>query len=137
MRIEQRYSHLNGWEFIKVHKPHLWEEIEAVVAGVDAESCKTKESQEFRSQGKMFYSAPAMNAAMKSGFGANDWTESRAAYWVTDSVELIEKTLSLNPAEQKRIIEAAGKRAIYSYNLNYAQNERSERWFRAAGAVRD
>jgi hypothetical protein len=22
-------------------------------------------------------------------------------------------------------------------NLNYAQNERSERWFRAAGAVRD
>ena len=66
MKIDQRYSHLNGWEFIKVHKPELWDEIEKIIAGVDANKCKTKESREARSHGTMFYSAPAMNAALAS-----------------------------------------------------------------------
>ena len=40
MRIEQTYSHLNGYEHIQVHKPMLWREIEDVIAAVDAESCR-------------------------------------------------------------------------------------------------
>ena len=46
MRIVERYSHLNGWEYIQVHKPALWVEIEKAIHSVDAESCKTKISKE-------------------------------------------------------------------------------------------
>jgi hypothetical protein len=42
--------------------------------------------------------------------------ESRTSYWVTDDYNLIRKTLHMTPKEQRREIEAAGKRAISSYN---------------------
>jgi len=35
------YSHLNGLEFLMVHEPALWTEIQDVIAAVDAEVCKT------------------------------------------------------------------------------------------------
>ena len=45
MRIVETYSHLNGLEFLLVHKPALWEEIQDVIATVDAEKCRTKVSK--------------------------------------------------------------------------------------------
>ena len=42
MRIEARYSHLNGEEYLIVHRKQLWEEVQAVIAGVDAWSCRTR-----------------------------------------------------------------------------------------------
>jgi len=116
VRIVALHSHLNGWEFIKVHKPHLWDEIEAIIASVDATICRTKESKEARSKGKMFYSPVAMNGAMKREFSRRDWKEQRTSYWVTEDSDLIEKTMKLPAAEQKQKIDAAGKRAISSYN---------------------
>lgn len=44
------------------------------------------------------------------------WQESRTSYWVTDDYRLIRKTMFLPAPEQKRLIEEAGKRAIFSYN---------------------
>ena len=38
------------------------------------------------------------------------------SYWVTRSEKLIRKTLTMSPQEQKREIEAAGEKPIYSYN---------------------
>ncbi len=35
---------------------------------------------------------------------------------MTDDYKLIRKTILLEPDEQKRAIESAGKRAIFSYN---------------------
>lgn len=48
MKIAEQYSHLNGLEFLLVHKPELWEEILSVVARVDAANCRTKISREKR-----------------------------------------------------------------------------------------
>jgi hypothetical protein len=42
MKIIEKYSHLNGLEYLLVHKPELWNEIENVIKTVDAEKCKTK-----------------------------------------------------------------------------------------------
>ena len=36
MKIAQVYSHLNGLEFLMVHKPQLWEEIKQAIEAVDA-----------------------------------------------------------------------------------------------------
>ena len=46
MRISQTYSHLNGLEFLLVHKAKLWEEIQSVLDAVDAAKCRTKVSKE-------------------------------------------------------------------------------------------
>ncbi len=44
--MEAQYSHLNGLEFLEARKPLIWQEIQDVVASIDAEACKTKFSKE-------------------------------------------------------------------------------------------
>ena len=42
MKIAEKYSHLNGLEFLLVHKHALWQEIEDVIQSIDSSTCKTK-----------------------------------------------------------------------------------------------
>jgi len=116
MKIAEKYSHLNGLEFLLVHKPSLWREIEAVIAAVDASECQTKVSKEKKMKGKLLFSPIDMNAAFNRLLRKESWDESRVNYWVTKSEKLIRKTLTMSAEEQKREIEAAGETPIYSYN---------------------
>lgn len=116
MKIIETYSHLNGLEFLIVHKPNLWQEIKDVITSVDAEVCKTKISKEKTMKGKILYSPIALNNAFGKLLHANKWQESRVKYWVTKSEKLIRKTLTLSSEEQKKEIEAAGEVPIFSYN---------------------
>jgi hypothetical protein len=124
MKIIEIYSHLNGLEFLKVHKPQLWKEIRQVISNVDAKSCKTKVSKEKGMKGKMLYSPIGMNTNFKRLLANNGWKESRVSYWVTRNEKLVRKTLSMNPKEQKKEIEASGEKAIYSYNQTDFVKER-------------
>jgi Restriction endonuclease BglII. len=101
MRIVEQYSHLNGLEFLLVHKPKLWEEIQQVIAGIDAESCRTKVSKEKRTKDKVLFSPIDMNKRMSEAFADLGWGERRTSYWVTSNAQLIRKTMSMAPAEQK------------------------------------
>lgn len=116
MKIAETYSHLNGLEFLIVHKPTLWKEIQDVIAAVDAGKCKTKVSKEKTMKGELLFSPIDMNAAFKRLLRVKKWEESRVSYWVTRSEKLIRKTLAMSAAEQKKEIEAAGEKAIFSYN---------------------
>jgi hypothetical protein len=116
VKIATYYSHLNGYEFLKVHKPHLWREIREAIRAVDAGVCRTKVSKEARTRDKLFYSPVDMNKAMDDEFAQRGWHEERTSYWVTADAKLIRRTLALTPAEQKAEIEAAGAKAYLSYN---------------------
>lgn len=116
MKIVETYSHLNGLEFLLVHRPSLWKELQAVIKAVDTEACKTKVSKEKTKKGKVLYSPVAMNRKFKQLLGDKKWGESRVSYWVTKDAKLIRKTLSLPAAEQKKEIEESGEVPIYSYN---------------------
>lgn len=116
MKIAATYSHLNGLEFLLVHRPKLWAEIKRVVAAVDATACRTKVSKEKRTLDKLLFSPIDMNAAFKSSLRGMGWSESRVSYWVTRNEKLIRKTLSMSAAEQKLEIQNAGETPIASYN---------------------
>lgn len=116
MKIAEAYSHLNGLEFLLVHKPHLWEEIQCVITAVNADACRTKVSKEKRMEGKLLFSPVDMNATFKNLLREKSWDESRVSYWVTKSERLIRKTLAMSAEEQKREIEAAGELPIFSFN---------------------
>ena len=116
MRIVRYYSHLNGWEYIRVHKRKLWDEIGSVVARIDAEGHRTKISKERRMQGRALLSPKALNENFKQRFNELGWTGRRTSYWVTADHRLIRKTMHLEPDEQKRMIEQAGGEPIGSYN---------------------
>ena len=116
MKIAEIYSHLNGREFLMVHKPALWQEIQDVIAMVESDKCKTKVSKEKTMHGRVLYSPIDMNAAFIHLFRGKSWQESRVSYWVTRSERLIRKTLFSPAQEQKKEIEAAGETPIFSYN---------------------
>ena len=116
MRIVEKYSHLNGLEFLLVHKPALWTEIQDVIKRADAQTCLTKVSKEARTAGKLFYAPRAMNKAIRAGFARHKWAERRISYWVTTDARLIRKTLFMGAAQQKAEIEGAKLKAFPSYN---------------------
>lgn len=124
MKIVETYSHLNGLEFLLVHKPYLWQEIKDVISSVDAERCKTKVSKEKRMEGKALYSPIEMNAAFNRLLCQRNWHESRVSYWVTKNEKLIRKTLTMSPEKQKEEIVAAGETPIFSYNQTDFVKER-------------
>lgn len=116
MKVSQVYSHLNGLEFLLVHKKKLWREVVKVIESVDAHSCKTKVSREKTMPGKLLYSPIEMNRNFRELLKERDWRESRVSYWVTKDEKLIRKTLQMPPDEQKAEIENAGETPIFSYN---------------------
>jgi hypothetical protein len=116
MRISETYSHLNGLEYLLVHKPELWKEIQTVIAEVDAGQCRTKVSKEKTMKGKLLFSPVDMNSAFNRLLRDKSWQESRVSYWVTKSAKLIRQTLTMPPDEQKKEIETAGETPIFSYN---------------------
>lgn len=116
MRITETYSHLNGLEFMLVHKKGLWREIKDVIASVDATKCQTKISKEKTMPGKLLYSPIQLNIEFNSELRKRTWSESRVSYWVTKSEKLIRKTISMPADEQKKEILESGEQPIFSYN---------------------
>ena len=116
MKIAETYSHLNGLEFLIVHKPELWQEIKDVIAGVDSTKFLTKVSKEKTMMGKLLYSPVGMNKEFKELLRSKSWQESRVSYWVTKNEKLIRKTIQLTAHEQKLEIEAQGEKPIFSFN---------------------
>lgn len=116
MRVVEAYSHLNGLEYLLVHKPLLWDEIREVIGSVNANTLRKKVSREKRMEGKELFSPVEMNRAMRSAFEVRGWRESRTTYWVTQDAKLIRQTLTLDPEYQRTLIEQAGEQPILSYN---------------------
>lgn len=116
MRIVESHSHLNGLEFLLVHQPDLWREIEDIITSADAGQFKVKISKEKTMMGRRLYAPKEMNKAIGKSFMDKGWTESRTGYWVTKDAKLIRRTMNLSAEEQKREIEDTGEVPIYSYN---------------------
>lgn len=116
MKIIETYSHLNGLEYLIVHRKKLWDEIQKVIESIDAEKCKTKVSKEKTMKGELLYSPIEMNQSFKDKLTNLGWNEDRFSYWVTKDEKLIRKTMALPADEQKKEIVNSGNTPIFSYN---------------------
>ncbi len=100
MQLVETYSHLNGLEYLLVHRENLWDEVQDVIASVDAEACKTKVYLEQRSYGEKFYSPGEMNKAFAAGFKSCGWAERRNTFWVTADARLLRGIYGLTTEQQ-------------------------------------
>ena len=116
MKIEAIYSHLNGREYLLVHRKSLWDEVQDVIENVDAEACRTKVSRERTMQGRLLYSPADMNNAFKARFRDRGWSESRNTFWVAPDEKLLRGIYNLPGSVQKERIQEAGHDPIMSYN---------------------
>jgi len=117
MKIAQKYSHLNGEEYLIVHHNNLYKEIKDVIANIDAEKLRTKISKEKRKIGNSLLAPIELNEAFNNEFYKRKWEESRYNYYITLNRELMEKSVLMSAKEQKEFLVANGeKEPIYSYN---------------------
>jgi len=125
MKIAQKYSHLNGEEYLIVHHKELYEEIIKVIKSIDAEKFLTKESKEKTMKGKMLYSPIELNNAFKEKFNQLKWNESRYKYYVTTERNLLPELLSLPYEEQRDFLKSKGtNEPISSYKqTDYMKEE--------------
>lgn len=117
MRIAQIYSHLNGAEFLLVHKPDLWAEIKTAVANVNAQEAFEKVSKKKTMKGRILYSPSKLNKLFKSEFSQNGWSEARTAYFVNEDLQTTRETVDIRDREiQKQAILQRGFTAFSTYN---------------------
>lgn len=117
MKITQKYSHLNGEEYLIVHHKKLYKEIVDVIKSVNANDFKTKISSEKTKMGNSLFSPIELNKVLDEKFSQKGWSESRYSYYITLNRELMEKSLLMPAKEQKEFLQSHGENnPIFSYN---------------------
>ncbi len=117
MKIKQFYSHLNGYEYLAVHKKQLWDEIVDAVHSVNANSAFNKVSKEKTKQGKTIYSPSQLNTLFKQEFLKNEWKEIRRPYFVNEDLNTTREIVNINDInQQKKVIRERGFHPYRTYN---------------------
>ena len=116
MRIVERYSHLNGEEYLMVHHGAIYKEIEEVVDSVAADRFKTKVSEEKTMPGRLLYSPGDLNGEFDRLFGEREWKGRRYSYYVTTDYRTAQRLFGVSLEEQKELLVQEGvKQPIRSY----------------------
>src|SRR5690606_36402909 len=108
MKIAQKYSHLNGEEYLLVHHKDLYSEIKTVISSISAEDFRTKKSKEKTMRNKMLFSPKALNKEFDYKFSDLEWKESRYKYFITLDRKLMEETISMEFKDQKNFLISKG-----------------------------
>ena len=117
MRIGKYYSHLNGYEYMLVHKRQLWSEICSAINNVDASLAFNKVSKEKNRVGELLYSPSSMNQLFKDEFLKSGCVERMINYYVNSDIKTTQEIVNVQDAEKQReIIESNGYRAYRTYN---------------------
>lgn len=117
MKISQMYSHLNGYEFMVVHKPQLWKEVQTAICAVDAQKAYIKVSKEQTRQGMILYAPSALNDLFKHEFDKSHWREKRIDYYVNEDIKTTRETVNINDKIlQKSMIMNCGFTPYRTYN---------------------
>ena len=124
MRVGGKYSHLNGEEYLLVHRPDLWQEVQEVISEVDASACRNKVSKEHTMRGKLLFSPTDMNRAFKQVLQARGWVDRRISFGVTADEKILRGIYDKTETQQRDATREAGCEPIMSYNQTDFLKER-------------
>jgi len=108
MKIAQRYSHLNGEEYLIVHHRKLYKEIVKVIENINAADYRTKESKEKTMPGEMLYSPIDLNKSFNIKFNELGWHETRYQYFITTDQKILPELITLPYEKQKEFLISKG-----------------------------
>lgn len=108
MKIAQKYSHLNGEEYLIVHHKNLYFEIIDTIESIDVSKFMTKESKEKTKTGKMLFSPIELNKDFNEKFNKLGWNESRYQYYITTDQKVLPELIMLSYDKQKEFLISKG-----------------------------
>ena len=101
MKIAYEYSHLNGLEYLLVHKKDLLDEIRNAIEAIDA-NAYTKQSKDKMKVGKTLYSQKDINKAFEDILYPLGWQSVITPYYVADDIETIRNTISIRDSDEQK-----------------------------------
>ena len=101
MKIAYEYSHLNGLEYLLVHKKDLLDEIRNAIEAIDA-NAYTKQSRDKMKVGKTLYSQKDINKAFEDILYPLGWQSVITPYYVADDIETIRNTISIRDSDEQK-----------------------------------
>lgn len=116
MKVVKKYSHMNGEEYLIVHKQHLYDEILEVIRNINGERCRTKVCQERGRIGEMLYSPADLNNEFKRLFEALGWKSVTRSFYVSDDYDTVKIIEPMSFQEQRTYLEAHDLPMIRSLN---------------------
>lgn len=116
MKVAQKYSHLNGEEYLIVHHRKEYEEILSVIEAIDAAAHKTKVSEEKGRHGELLYNPTTLNLEFKKKLNDLKWEERRRDFYVSTDFDIVNKIEPMTYQEQKAYLESIGHPLHNSYN---------------------
>ena len=125
MEIGEKYSHLNGEEYLIVHHNDTYKEIVEVIESVDAKKFKTKVSDEKSRKGKLLYNPDEINKEFRLLFQKKNWKDTRYSYYVTTDYTVMQELITLPTEKQKEfLIEKGVTSPIFSYKqTDFVKNQ--------------
>ncbi|MEW6002522.1 MAG: BglII/BstYI family type II restriction endonuclease [Nitrospirota bacterium] len=116
MKIIEKYSHLNGEEYLIVHHKTVLNEIIDVIKNIDAEKFRTKVSEEKTMKGKKLYNPIALNKEFGRLFQQRNWKAVKYSYYVTTDRSIMNELITLDLKKQKEfLIQRGVKSPILSF----------------------
>lgn len=116
MKIAQKYSHLNGEEYLLVHHKKDYEQIKQVIKSIDAKKHQTKKSKEKGKVGTLFFNPTSLNLEFKKKFYALGWEERRRDFYVSTDYQVVKLIEPLSYEKQKQYLESINHPLYNSYN---------------------
>lgn len=104
MKIFEKYSHLNGEEYLIVHHKPVLDEIIEVIQTVNTEKSRTKVSKEKTMRGKKLFNPKALNKEFDQLFQKRNWKSVKYSYYVTTDRTIMNELITLQPKEQKEFL---------------------------------
>lgn len=108
MKILEKYSHLNGEEYLIVHHKSVLDEIIEVIQSLNAEKFRTKVSKEKTMKGKKLFNPKSLNKEFDRLFQQRNWKSVKYSYYVTTDRTIMNELITLPLKEQKDFLVQHG-----------------------------
>ena len=116
MKVANFYNHLNGYEYMMVHRKTLWSEIISAIESIDANDY-VKLSKDKTRRGTPVYAQTQINKRFEEILFPQGWKSVRTPYYVTGDMVTAREIAGIRDREnQKRVIEERGFEAYGTYN---------------------
>ncbi len=101
MRIANMYSHLNGYEYLLVHRSEQWQEIKTAIESINANDY-TKISRARPTLGRVMYDQKAINRQFEDLLFPLNWQSVNIQYFVVGDIDVEREIVNINNREEQR-----------------------------------
>lgn len=116
MQISETFSHANGLEYLLVHRPQLWTELQNVITEINAGACRIEVANHPSVSGAGRYSSKQLRKQFRKLLEKLGWKESWIDFYITRSEKRARALLPMTSEDQRDRIMTAGESPISGRN---------------------